>query len=306
MSQFKTYENGNYRIFINLENGTKIRKNNLDYFEATSPESFDLKITNRCYHNCKMCHEKSTCDGKHGEILNQKFFDTCHPYTEIAIGGGNPLEHPDLEKFLVMCKEHKFIPSMTVHQDDFLKQHDYLKKLCEDKLIYGLGVSVSIVTEKLIKLLKEFPNSVVHLIAGLTSMKTFKELAQNKLKILILGYKIFGRGEHLYEVIEDKILSNINDLKSNLKMILDDGWFKVVSFDNLAIKQLEIKNLLSETEWSEFYMGDDGTATMYIDLVNQEFAVCSTAVKRFPIMDNIEDMFDKVREMSGHDTTEAQ
>ena len=30
MSQFKTYENGNYRVFINLDDGTKIRINDLD------------------------------------------------------------------------------------------------------------------------------------------------------------------------------------------------------------------------------------------------------------------------------------
>lgn len=39
--------------------------------------------------------------------------------------------------------------------------------------------------------------------------------------------------------------------------------------------------------------------------VNNEFAVSSTATERFPVMDNIKDMFDKVREVSGHDTTEA-
>ena len=187
MSQFKTYENGNYRVFINLEDGTKIRINDLDYFEATSPESFDLKITNRCSHGCLMCHETSTLDGKHGDILNQKFFDTCHPYTEIAIGGGNPLEHPDLEAFLKMCKDHRFIPSMTVHQMDFMERKEYLKKLCDEKLLYGLGVSVSVVKPELIETLKEFPNAVVHLIAGLTPIERFLQLKNNNLKILILN-----------------------------------------------------------------------------------------------------------------------
>ena len=292
MSQFKTYENGNYRVFINLEDGTKIRINDLDFFEATSPESFDLKITNRCSHGCLMCHEKSTCDGKHGEILNQKFFDTCHPYTEIAIGGGNPLEHPDLEAFLEMCKEHKFIPSMTVHQTDFMERKEYLKKLCDEKLLYGLGVSVSVVKPELIHALKEFPNVVVHLIAGLTPIERFLQLKNNNLKILILGYKIFGRGEHLYETIGDTILDNIRDLRRDLKTMIDEGWFKVVSFDNLAIRQLEVKNLMSKKQWDEFYMGDDGHYTFYIDMVKGEFAKNSLSQERYPIGDmTIDDMF---------------
>jgi len=197
-----------------------------------------------------------------------------------------------------MCKEHKFIPSMTVHQDDFMERKEYLKKLCDEKLLYGLGVSVSVVKPELIEALNEFPNAVVHLIAGMTPMERFQQLKNHNLKILILGYKIFGRGEHLYKTIGDTILDNIRDLRQDLKTMIDEGWFKVVSFDNLAIRQLEVKNLMSKKQWDEFYMGDDGTATMYIDLVNNEFAVCSTAVDRFPVTDNIEEMFAVVKKQT--------
>ena len=48
-------------------------------------------------------------------------------------------------------------------------------------------------------------------------------------------------------------------------------------------------------------MGNDGQYTMFIDLVNKEFAVSSTWSDRYPIMDNIVDMFKKVKEVSGHD-----
>ena len=67
------------------------------------------------------CHENSVPNGKHGDLFEPSFLDTLHPYTEIAIGGGNPLEHPDLYKFLQLCKERKFIPSMTVNQIHFEK-----------------------------------------------------------------------------------------------------------------------------------------------------------------------------------------
>jgi hypothetical protein len=73
--------------------------------------------------------------------------------------------------------------------------------------------------------------------------------------------------------------------------------FNVVSFDNLALKQLEVKRLLSEEEWEQFYMGDDGGFTMYIDCVNRQFGRSSTAPlsERYPIIDDIKDMFDKIR-----------
>lgn len=39
--------------------------------------------------------------------------------------------------------------------------------------------------------------------------------------------------------------------------------------------------------------------------VNNKFAVSSTETERFAIMDNIKDMFNKVREVSGHDTSKT-
>ena len=48
--------------------------------------------------------------------------------------------------------------------------------------------------------------------------------------------------------------------------------FKVLSFDNLALEQLNIKKYVSPEDWKTHYMGDDGSFTMYIDLVKEEFA----------------------------------
>lgn len=292
---FVGYKNGNYRVLIDLETGTKIRENDLDFFRADFPESFDIKITNQCDIGCAFCHENSTCDGKHGNILSAGFIDKLHPYTEMAIGGGNPLAHPDLEAFLYKCKELKLIPSMTVNQRHFMENADYLKTLCDSKLIYGLGISLTAVTPEFIAAAKQFPTAVIHVINGIVTASALEALANNDLKVLILGYKEFRRGKVLYGYRGADIESKKQWLYENLPTIVQDGWFSVVSFDNLAIKQLEPKRLLSKEEYDEFYMGDDGSATMYVDLVNEEFAKSSTSVERYPLMDNIVDMFNKIR-----------
>ena len=49
---FVKVKNGNYMMFIDLETGTKIRKNNLDCFIPEKPESMDIKITNKCDMGC--------------------------------------------------------------------------------------------------------------------------------------------------------------------------------------------------------------------------------------------------------------
>ena len=44
-------------------------------------------------------------------------------------------------------------------------------------------------------------------------------------------------------------------------------------------------------------MGDDGQFTMYIDMVNKEFASSSTSVLRFDLTDNIREMFAWLQEI---------
>ena len=113
MKTLGKYKNGNYRVAM-LVDGSKIRYNDLDFFEPEKPESIDLKATNRCFRGCSFCHENSTCDGKHGDILNLPFLDTMLPYSEIAIGGGNVLLHPDLIPFLEGLKERKLIANVSL------------------------------------------------------------------------------------------------------------------------------------------------------------------------------------------------
>ena len=49
--------------------------------------------------------------------------------------------------------------------------------------------------------------------------------------------------------------------------------------------------------WKAHYMGDDGSFTMYIDLVKEEFAKNSTSVDRYNLNDykSIEEIFNKIK-----------
>ena len=288
------YQNGNYTVTI-LKDGTKIRYNALDFFAPEKPESMDVKITNCCDMGCPMCHEDSKPNGKHGDILNVPFFDTLNPYTEIAIGGGNPLSHPDLVLFLEQLKSKKLIPSMTVNQVHFMKNLGLIEELVNKKLIYGIGVSLNSVNDEFIETIRKFPNAVIHVIDGIVHPTQLEELANKGLKILILGYKEFRRGNVMYANMGSVIEEMKSSLYNILPTMINDNWFDVVSFDNLAIKQLDPKRLMSDEQWDQFYLGDDGKFSMYIDLVNQEFAKSSVSIERYPITADIRDMFNKVK-----------
>jgi len=283
------YKNGNYVVAI-YEDGTKIRYTEHDKFIPEFPESMDLKITNHCDMSCLWCHENSTREGRHGDILHADFINSLRPFTEVAIGGGNPLSHPDLHVFLERLKQKNIIANMTVNQRHFLNNKSTLQELSKGKLIHGLGVSLIKPTDELITSLKLFPNAVLHIINGVVEMEDLKKLYDHDFKVLILGYKQLRRGNDYYS---EKVEANKALLANEVSEII--GHFKVVSFDNLAIKQLNIRGLMSDEQWDEFYMGDDGQYTMYIDLVEKEFASSSTSSRRYALLDDIVYMFDTIK-----------
>ena len=284
------YKNGNFVTTI-LSDGTKIRETKDDEFIPSFAENMDVKITNFCDMGCEFCHEGSSINGKHGDILNEKFIDTLHPYQEIAIGGGDATSHPDLIPFLQKLKERKVIANMTVNQIHFEKKQELIKQLVDEKLIYGLGVSLVTPTKHFIELIKQYPNAVIHVINGVLKPSDIKALENNNLKMLILGYKHLRRGNEYFEEEQNDIETKQQWLYENLEDIIQK--FKVVSFDNLAIEQLDVKRLLTQEEWDEFYMGDDGKVTYYVDMVERKFAQSSTAPfnKRYDLLDSVDDMF---------------
>jgi len=283
------YTNGNYNVIL-YEDGTKIRETNDDEFIAKFPECMDVKITNYCDMGCPYCHENSTTEGMHGDIIQKNFINTLKPYTEMAIGGGNPLSHPDLIEFLKVLKLNNIIANITVNQKHFLDNVNLLKELSENRLIYGIGVSFMDYSDNLVNSLKLFNNAVLHIINGVVNIDKLKMLYGNGFKVLILGYKQFRKGNDFYSDIVEK---NKSIIYNKLPEIINN--FKVVSFDNLALTQLEVKRLLSDELWNEFFMGDDGQFTMYIDLVKQEFSRNSTSKVRYELMNDIKDMFKIVK-----------
>lgn len=296
MSNWKKYKNGNYTVSINLDTGTKIRENDLDNLTPAFAENCDCKITSKCDAGCPFCYEGCTPDGKHGDILNPKFLDTLHPYTELAING-NDLTHPDLIPFLKKLKEKKVVANMTVNQIHFERKQNMIRDLIDDGLIFGIGISLREPAEEFISLVKQYPNAVIHTINGVTTIKDYKALADNNLKILILGYKELQRG---VKYMDDNFISVKRvqaELYGQLKTIVDEGWFNVISFDNLAIEQLNVRRLLDDNKWNEFYMGDDSEYTFYLDLVDGKFSKNSIASldERYDLLNSVDEMFEVIR-----------
>lgn len=293
----QSYINGNYNVKI-YSDGTKIRMTIEDKFIPEFPESIDMKITDYCEVGCPMCHENSSIKGKHADF-NYKFLDTLKEGTEIALGGGNALSHPNLKELLEKLNSKNIICNMTIHNS--VKEFDLLISSLYKKQIKGLGVSannpkefrnVENILNILIKNGISTDNIVLHVIEGIVNYKDlieFKDILPDKL--LILGNKLFGRGlEYNYKNglwLNEKRKMLINNIDQIFRT------FKVVATDNLAVETLELRKRLDEYTFNSYYMGDEGEFTMYIDLVEGKYAKNSTTRKyeRKDIKNNIIDMF---------------
>ncbi len=235
----KTYRNGNYFVRL-FEDGTKVRILPAEEFQPKFPENIDLKITSYCDGDCPMCHENSNRNGVPAD-LSLAFFSTLHPGAELAIGGGNPLTHPGLEDFLCRMKKQGIICNITVRQDHLFRRLDFVRSLIDRKLIYGIGVSYRTKTEELLNFCQKNPNAVLHLILGIHGRQVLEDLSDHSLKILLLGYKRFGRGNDFYSSEVEKKTEEVKKIFSEIK-----NHFQVISLDNEAMRLLDIEHFVSK------------------------------------------------------------
>lgn len=291
MTVLRNSKNGGVTMVIRPD-GTKIRWGS----NPELPESIDLKITDYCDAGCKFCHESSTKKGIHGNsgwIYN--LIGQCIRGSELAIGGGNPLDHPDLEKILVAAKSRGVYSNLTVNHKHV--GNHLINFLMYRGLVCGLGVSLGEsfrqLPEDMLKLYIRYGSRIVfHMIAGIHNeydLETLFRYVENP-KILILGYKEYGFGKKK----DRRVDHNIERIEESIHNYRG----KHISFDNLALKQLNIKDKFKK-EYENGYMGADGTHTMYIDAVAQQFAIGSTGQRIDCMNKSLKDMFEDVKTLPG-------
>lgn len=270
-----SYRNGNTLVAIR-EDGTKYRYTpDGEEPKPEFPESIDLKITDYCEENCPMCHENAGSNGCHGN-LNHPLLDSLRPYTELAIGGGDPMSHPGLYDFLQRIKQQKVICNITAHWNQFNRHKVTLRQWQQEGLIHGIGVSIHHPVEDT-ALLESFPHLVVHTIAGVADPGTYRSLVDKNLNLLVLGYKNYGRGI-AYHADHKEVERKLRWVRDHVMDLSDH--FRSVCFDDLSVRQLGLKDKVTEQAWHQFYMGGDGEYTMYLDLVKKEYAASSVSERK--------------------------
>lgn len=114
-----------YRTLFNRRTGFFVRKEEHGWPEPTwaadGPELIDLSITSYCQRGCSFCYrsanDKNFCHLGLNDIRNVVEQAAACGTFQIALGGGNPNQHPDFVEILEQIREHGIVPSYTTNGD---------------------------------------------------------------------------------------------------------------------------------------------------------------------------------------------
>ena len=292
------YQNGNATVKI-YEDGTRIIETEDDEFHYDKPCNVDVNVSNRCLRGCKFCYNGSSPWGDNAPLRNFIFLDSMIPGSEVSLSTGTLKQCPDFEKILELCAKKGILANATFHEDEFIENFEQIKKWQEDKLLYGIGISYSHADDRLVECTRQINNVVFHVINGIFTEEDANWITEHvrNPKILILGYKTKARGVVYQQNYSDEIKAKQQWLYDNLGSLMKKVY--VMSFDNSALKQLNVKRLLTDEEWESFYQGDDvngESGSMYIDAVKGKFARNSISDIQYDLTDDVKYMFRLIKE----------
>ena len=272
------YKNGNADVWLDLRDGTRI----IEYpdnepLTLDTPLNIDIRVSTQCPYGydkntkqstCTFCHESALVSGQecHYEALLRVLMDAKLPRgTEIALGVNQVTD--DLIQFVKNLWKLGLVVNITMNERYILEFGDTrLKEMLP--YVFGLGISYRSLQGclSLPDWIAEYPHTVIHVINGIDDFDDVKELGVKYHKLLVLGEKDFGfnRGKVNLDTKEHK------QWKSNIMQLTKI--FDIVSFDNLGLKQLEIRGKITDEEYKSFYQGEH---SMYINAVEQYFAPSS-------------------------------
>lgn len=119
----KHFKKQNYSTFFNPNTGFFARVEEPGHEEPFwswhGPELLDISITNWCDKGCVLCYRKSDESGHHMSVENYEIVlqqaRQMHVF-QVALGGGNPNQHPDFCEMLRLTREkYKIVPNYTTN-----------------------------------------------------------------------------------------------------------------------------------------------------------------------------------------------
>jgi hypothetical protein len=288
---------GNFWSLFDSGYGTKIRlsfeNGNADKSEV--PELVDIKITDYCDEGCQYCYQGSTPKGEHAniDVIRQVMYSLAELETfEVALGGGEPTQHP---KFIDILREfHRYgiKPNFSTRNADWVVSHWSEIK----DFVGGIGLSVNdnnTLLEKLSKL-HGLPDLTltIQVAVGSCAEETLKSIMETckpfHVTVLLLGWKDTHRGKKgpIYNVDVAKVLDSFaGDERQWPNGESYHPWNgPMVAFDTMMVQQM--KEWLEQHHANSWYFSiREGAHSMYIDCVTKKMAQSSYVDTFMPLIE---------------------
>ena len=277
-----------YDVFFDQKNGNFIRIEKKGFKEPfwaqTGPELLDISITNWCDRECDFCYKNSNRKGKHisiddYEIILKQASDL--NVLQVALGGGNPNQHPNFIDILRLAREkYNIVPSYSTNGNG----------LTEDILIatknYCGAVAVSAYApfDQMEYAIKKFakysikPN--IHFVLDKNSIETaisWLEIKRPFFKdinaIIFLNYKPVGDGK------DNRLLLKNSSRIQHFFELVKKNTFKIqIGFDSCMVPGI-VKNL-KEINFNFIEPCDAGRFSAYIS-EDLKMYPCSFMIEKF-------------------------
>jgi len=238
------YKNLGYSAFFNPSTGFFARVpdkgEKAPFWSPHGPELMDISITNWCDKGCSFCYKSSTKNGEHMALDDyKKVIDQAAEMNtfQVALGGGNPNQHPNFIDILRYTASKSVVPNYTTNgrglSDEIL---DATRKYCG-----AVAVSVYPPYDEAASAIKKLTNKKIktniHFILDAESIGT----AINWLKsppaymaginaVIFLNYKPSGR-----TVFEGKLLRNSTSLDEFFELATSSKRKLKVGFDACCV-----------------------------------------------------------------------
>jgi radical SAM protein with 4Fe4S-binding SPASM domain len=248
------YDESEYAIFFDRDDGTFIRygKDDIDPFcNKMGPELLDISITNFCERGCDFCYRKSNKEGRNMSLDEYRHIMSQAKKVgvlQVALGGGNPNQHPDFIEILRITNEYNIVPSYTTNGQGMTDEiYNATKKYCGAMAVswYEPFIDAQNVIERAASF--KITNNI-HYLLDINSLPKAIELMENRKDILekinaliFLNYKPIHSSES-FCLKDDDTMRHFFDLIKAFKTCH-------IGFDSCMVSYLTLMgtDLLSES-----------------------------------------------------------
>lgn len=291
-----TWRHGdNYSVIFYKESGLKVHLSNtpgvkMGQVPGEFPELVDLKISDYCTLGCPFCYQNSTARGKHADLsyLFRVVDDLAKLGTfEIAIGGGEPLQFPQMLELVTYIHSKGIVPNFTTKLYRGLAENSQLFDY-----IGGVAMSVANVedTRRAIEACFSLPSVQQNKVSfqipvGAQTKAEFCEIIRMigestlpSQRVTLLGYKQVGRGPNTtYHSFEDSLREAFQEERTGWmdSIYWADSYPRIrIGIDTqLAAMGSDIIDMCRNPDL--MVMRKEGLLSCYIDGVSQTIAPSS-------------------------------